>query len=555
MCTAAKNAALCCAVLLVAHVPSSTAYSAINAVNRFYRADVDLFAAEAGHLLTDVGTRQAFVHRAEIWMSEQAGCEVLDVDEVYEAMPPMARFPQHLLDWSHTEWGRSQLRDWYSKQNMARTPRWQNDTHATQCRHRPPTAKPNAPISCGGHHAARCSACPGRHGAAYCNGDCEWLSGTCADKDRGRSGGGWVAALLDSFLDVLPTSFTSTPPPLHRSKGQGRGAGSSAHAHADTSAANTSTSTSTFFSAHTYATDNDSVTATTAACAGTGTGNASIPQPTIALTLLATPAPQHTMMLMSGANRNAHGAAEQVIANHQQFAAAHGYRYWWHAGNMAAEEGVPQPYWTKIAMLRRQLRDTPHLETLVWIDDDIVFTNGQVDMLQEALTRTPHGDIIVTEDPITHITKLNTGIIIVRNTRRARDLLDELWRRASAVRHDGVSLGGDSQIHCLHEQQALAEMMEDGWPGIAVLAQRSPAFNLNTFLRWSHYDAKRGQDLHFHDDKLETMWRDGDFIGHCSGLSAERRSLCVAMLLSAAARRASATAAEDCDPTHITASM
>jgi len=252
---------------------------------------------------------------------------------------------------------------------------------------------------------------------------------------------------------------------------------------------------------------------------------------------------------MSGANRNSHGAVGEVIANHRAFAAAHGYSYWWHAGNMAADEGVDQPYWTKVAMLRRALKDSPWLDYLVWVDDDIVFTNGQSDMLRVALGRAKasDSDVIVTEDPITHITPLNTGIIIVRNTRRARDLLDELWRRAAAPRRDGLTLGGASQVHCLHEQQALAEMRAEGWPGIAVLRQRADAlrhdhsgFNLNTFLRWSHYDPKRMETLDFRDDPEHTMWRSGDFVGHCSGLAAERRGVCLGMLLDAAARNQNA---------------
>jgi len=102
-------------------------------------------------------------------------------------------------------------------------------------------------------------------------------------------------------------------------------------------------------------------------------------------------------------------------------------------------------------------------------------------------------------------------------------------------------------VYCLHEQQALAEMRDDGWPGIAVLRQRADAhahdhsgFNLNTFLRWSHYDAGRMETLDFTDDPAHTMWRDGDFVGHCSGLAPERRGVCLGMLLHAAARHAAA---------------
>jgi len=35
------------------------------------------------------------------------------------------------------------------------------------------------PVWCGGHSAYGCSACSAGHGHTWCNGDCEWMSGTC----------------------------------------------------------------------------------------------------------------------------------------------------------------------------------------------------------------------------------------------------------------------------------------------------------------------------------------------------------------------------------------
>mmetsp|Transcript_19467 Transcript_19467/g.30469 ORF Transcript_19467/g.30469 Transcript_19467/m.30469 type:complete len:289 (-) Transcript_19467:132-998(-) len=37
----------------------------------------------------------------------------------------------------------------------------------------------DSPVSCGGHQAPSCKACPSGHGAHWCNGDCGWLKDAC----------------------------------------------------------------------------------------------------------------------------------------------------------------------------------------------------------------------------------------------------------------------------------------------------------------------------------------------------------------------------------------
>jgi hypothetical protein len=237
--------------------------------------------------------------------------------------------------------------------------------------------------------------------------------------------------------------------------------------------------------------------------------------------------------LMSGSDRNAMFIGD-TVANHQAFAQRHCYDYLWHKGNKAAPR---QPYWSKIAMLRHALQHQKQQKFFIWLDDDVVITNLALDMLGRALREHPE-DIIVTTDANRKIASLNTGIIIVRNTKRAAELLDEVWARGLRGRR-GVSLAFASQDDCLHEQEALEEMYHEGYEGIAVIRQRSEErlgtegqhFNLNTFLRWSHFNSKRQLHQRFPDDSADSKWRKGDFIGHCSGLSQVRRAMCVSALL------------------------
>ena len=34
-------------------------------------------------------------------------------------------------------------------------------------------------LSCGSHYASSCEDCPQGHGAAWCNGDCNWINDQC----------------------------------------------------------------------------------------------------------------------------------------------------------------------------------------------------------------------------------------------------------------------------------------------------------------------------------------------------------------------------------------
>ena len=253
------------------------------------------------------------------------------------------------------------------------------------------------------------------------------------------------------------------------------------------------------------------------------------------------------MVLLSGSDRGA-AMSDSVVENHAEFARRHGYAYWWHRGSLVAELGW-QPYWHKVAQLLAASRYFRNASAFAWVDDDIVMTNHQGrDMIQEALRRN-EASVLVTRDP-SRVATLNTGIVIVRNDASGVGVLEELWRRATARRADGVSLAKDPQSRCLHEQQALQEMVWSGeWQRqIAVLEQREEqgatlpatagehAFNLNTFLRWSHYNAERAEEARFEGDAHGSGWLQGDFAGHCSGMSPLRRALCVAVLVGAVKR-------------------
>ena len=90
----------------------------------------------------------------------------------------------------------------------------------------------------------------------------------------------------------------------------------------------------------------------------------------------------------------------------------------------------------------------------------------------------------------------------------------------------GASDGGGAPVA---GAGSAAERARDGSSG----GGPSGGWNLNTFLRWSHYHAERQEELRYDADAAGSGWSRGDFVGHCSGLSPVRRAICVAALLGA----------------------
>ena len=201
-------------------------------------------------------------------------------------------------------------------------------------------------------------------------------------------------------------------------------------------------------------------------------------------------------------------------------------------------------------MLRERMARYPENSAYVWVDDDIVFTNFKHDMIQRALDDHPNAAVLVTADSQPEVSRLNTGIIILRNSAKAKAILDEMWQQAmvSSRSSEGASLAHASQSECLHEQDALSIMVVqqavrqsrgascDGCDGIVVLPQRLNEFNMNTFLRWNHFNKERQTQLRYDGDRPWSKWRVGDFAGHCTGLSHLRRGVCIRALLASVIR-------------------
>eukprot|EP01044_Picomonas_judraskeda_P031020 COSAG03_NODE_11398_length_594_cov_40.500722_1_plen_113_part_10 len=66
------------------------------------------------------------------------------------------------------------------------------------------------------------------------------------------------------------------------------------------------------------------------------------------------------------------------------------------------------PAWSKIILLQREMKNNPHIETIVWIDDDILITNENI-KFEEIINNYPFDNILVSADVIW--SPINSGVL------------------------------------------------------------------------------------------------------------------------------------------------
>ena len=168
-------------------------------------------------------------------------------------------------------------------------------------------------------------------------------------------------------------------------------------------------------------------------------------------------------------------------------------------------------HWTKIALLRALMDDdAARYELIIFVDDDVVVTNFDIDV-----TALPLGDdtLGLVEDPLLAPPSFNSGVIVAKRPGdRVRDLLDRTW----------LAPFDDSDCwldECpFWDQSALQKAAAASSDVIIVLPYRTlqSFFNGPTCAYdWIDHDC----DLHHR----ELAWRPGDFAAHISGYSLDHR--------------------------------
>lgn len=235
--------------------------------------------------------------------------------------------------------------------------------------------------------------------------------------------------------------------------------------------------------------------------------------------------------------------SEKVALNQKQYCEKHGYKYEVYRENLATEyPGDPTlAYWSKIAGILKILDEGSGVGKpawIVWLDDDALVLNGKIrmeDFIRDHGGRDPDTHIIITKDVPWAATKVNTGVLIVRNSSLSKKFFENLYK----MRH--VTIPGQTNTYgtcanqsCLHEQAAMHDLLKahaNYLRFVNIIPQRDDrGLGINTFERFSHYDFTRpsspGLDpekypahLRYSDPYSSVCDPQRDFICQCTGLA------------------------------------
>lgn len=135
--------------------------------------------------------------------------------------------------------------------------------------------------------------------------------------------------------------------------------------------------------------------------------------------------------------------------NHRIYAHLHGFDYRLECG---VDRGIKSKFDFKVAIIRRLL---PKYDWLVWVDDDVFFTDFEATNLADFIHAAERHDkfLVIAEgavEPNGWWSKINTGVLLLRNDARAHKLLDLMsTAELSRVREwwdedrDGLFTNGD----------------------------------------------------------------------------------------------------------------
>ena len=158
------------------------------------------------------------------------------------------------------------------------------------------------------------------------------------------------------------------------------------------------------------------------------------------------------------------------------------------------------PSWSKILLLQREMKQNPDIDVLVWVDDDIIITNKEIDF--EKLIEPYHlKNILISEDVVW--SPFNCGILVVNNNQETYDYFTEIYNLGAEM--PSKLFGGlwkqDVMVHHAHCNQ------QQGKKNHINLV---PHNIIQSFYR-------------DHDLPEDKKWRKGHFSAHITGMPLDRR--------------------------------
>jgi len=152
------------------------------------------------------------------------------------------------------------------------------------------------------------------------------------------------------------------------------------------------------------------------------------------------------------------------------------------------------PPWSKILLLKREMKLNPDIPFIVWIDDDIIITNHEIELLKIIEEYMEDNNIILSEEVVP---PFNTGFIICRNNQDTYDYLDRIYK-----------LGENSEYKTKPnwEQEIMINDYNVNKDKIKII----PYGIIQNFYR--DYNLPAGM-----------KWKKGDFTAHLTGMNIDRR--------------------------------
>jgi hypothetical protein len=157
--------------------------------------------------------------------------------------------------------------------------------------------------------------------------------------------------------------------------------------------------------------------------------------------------------------------------------------------------------WSKILLLQREMKANPDIDTLVWIDDDILITRPDV-RFESLIEPYPFEYVLVSEDVVW--SPINCGVLVVKNTKETYEYLQCIWdlcEKYPEKKHGGL---WEQDIIVIHERET--RLMNPNQSFIKAI----PHNIIQSFHR---------------DNTLppEKKWKVGHFSAHFTGMPLEKR--------------------------------
>jgi len=162
------------------------------------------------------------------------------------------------------------------------------------------------------------------------------------------------------------------------------------------------------------------------------------------------------------------------------------------------------PSWSKIKLLQREMKDNPDVDTLVWIDDDILITRQDI-RFEDLIKDYPYEHILVSADVVW--SPFNCGVLVVKNDESTYELLEYIWNMCDEEEYQYFKHNG------LWEQDVMVRY-----------CRNVKLLNPNQELPVTIIPHNIIQSFHRdHDLPEKHKWKIGDFSAHFTGMSLEKR--------------------------------